>query len=178
MTFQDSQTKKPLNRVKKLIIVALVVCVQGCRDTTKGKYGVLFNPQRVKIGLPVLPQNWTVFNKGKDCDGHNYVSWNKPFDGKSTPKPCLHHKTVRFNSDTILSEENEYLGNSSYTDIDGTFEEELFITYNFIDVKTEGYSQTKGWECAIKNQASCNKFEWSKMTLQEVDSILMKWKLK
>ncbi len=155
----------------------LASCFLSCKYPHKEKYGMMFNAQRSQIGLPALNAKWTICNEGKDYKGNNYISWARPYEGKSTAEPSFFRKTVVFNADTILNEENEYVGNMPYKNIDGTFGEELFITYNFIDLQTKNDSQRKGWECAIKNQASSDHSEKGAISLEQADSILKKWQL-
>ncbi len=72
---------------------------------------------------------------------------------------------------------NWYIGQQKFNTIDGTFNEELYITYHFIKNKYHNF----GWECvlstAIKSDNDYYHIENISITKEKADSILVSWGL-
>jgi hypothetical protein len=70
----------------RLLYIVLLVCVISCtRDTKKKfmqKYGVAFNAERKKLGLPAVTPEMKV---KEHTAGKNYVFLNKKYETVTTP---------------------------------------------------------------------------------------------
>jgi hypothetical protein len=145
--------------------------LQSC-EYAPPKYGLKFNETREKIGLPILSENWEHL---KEFGETGSSSWINPNYDKE--KPYYFRKTVIFNKDTIIWESDWYIGQQKFNTIDGTFNEELYITYHFIKNKYHNF----GWECvlstAIKSDNDYYHIENISITKEKADSILVSWGL-
>ena len=162
--------------MKKLFIIILVMMFSSCSNNSYKKYGLKFNNQRLRIGLPILMGDWEVTNRGIDYNKFDFVVWSRKYDGKNYP--YFLKKTIAYNSDTIIYEENQFIGLNTYNTIDGTYHEELFITYNFIELSLQNYNQKKGCVCIIKNELTCKNLHNGNLTINQADSVLQSWNLR
>jgi hypothetical protein len=154
----------------RLIIIALIVItLSSCEDADSIKYGHKFDTTRAILGLPKLPKNWRIGNQGKANNGCHFVSWTNPND--TVTPPYFYSKTVLLNNDTIIYEENQYIGPDKYTTVDGTFDEELFITYYFDNYIQYDTFYKKTWKYSLRNEDALLK----NIDKKVADSILYAW---
>ena len=158
--------------MKKGIII-LLVFLCACNDNGERKFGLDFNATRKQVGLPVLDKHWKISNTGKDYNGIKYIEWTNK--SRST-NPRLFKKSIRFTNDTILYEENQYIGKNTYSTIDGTFQEEIFVTFNFVNDDSKGVHQNAGWEYVFINSKTFDNDTRQKISKIDCDSILASWK--
>ena len=157
----------------------LIVLIQSCMYSSDSKYGVDFNIEREKIGLPILNENWEHYK----IHGAMAEGWINTTKTKNIP----HHlrKTVTYNKDSIiLREENLYIGHKEFVTIDGIVRECLYISYLFI----EGEEPDKCWSCTLwtakmATDGMISNFQGSyyptdiHITKTTADSILISWGL-
>lgn len=148
-------------------IVSLLI-ISCSNSELNSKYGVSFNTERNKIGLPDLDSSWT-YNKISGSDGGYWIN-----PCHETGIPYHFKKSISCNNDTIIRETNTYIGPHKYTTIDGEFEEELYITYYFNDNRWE-YLWRKG--IPSDNSRRYDEID-DEITSTEADSLLTLWKLK
>ena len=90
-----------VGRMLSLVMAATVVsCTVGCvghHDPPPEKYGVAFNAQRKKLGIPILPDDWTWYRR----------EWRTP---ERPPSSLPHHylKAFVLDGDKPLWERDEY----------------------------------------------------------------------
>ena len=173
--------------IKKTYGFFLLILLLSCKlETSKHrieleipKYGIEFNVEREKIGLPILDSNWRDLDRGKTYDDKtssivSYGRWTNPVAARPNyNKPFYISKSITYNSDTIIIRESDkYLGSRRYTTIDGTSTEMLTITYFFADslwrydlrgerILDQGYSLTDVFA----------------LTKEEADSVLKHWNI-
>lgn len=174
------RNSKSLKDMKK-IIITIISCLSllSCKKE-RPNFGMGFNEERKKIGLPVLSENWK-YKKIIGGDGKT-ERWINP-----RPKyPCQLIKTVTFDQNKkIIYEKNTYYGVNTFPSIDAgdaTMTESLFISYYFQDEKRKNdwskeKLKKKGWNCSFysqKTQSSGN----TEITKEQADSILVAWGIK
>jgi hypothetical protein len=134
---------------------------------TPPKYGVEFNEEREKIGLPLLNENWEYV----EIIGALGSSWINPARDKS--KPSYFSKSVSYNNDTILWESDHYVGLKEYNTIDGKFQEELYVIYHFTKSDSDGV----GWKYVLSTAGESDSMHNIDITKEIADSILISWGL-
>ncbi len=138
----------------------------------------IFNEERKKVGLPMLPENWR-YDKIIGGDG-NAERWLNP----NQKYPCHFQKLVEFdNNKQIIYETDLYYGVNKYpsVDRDNTMTERLTISYYFQDENREKRWRTeklkkKGWNCNFECQKTENSGN-TEITKEQADSILVLWGL-
>jgi hypothetical protein len=176
---------KKRNYLQVWCLLALIIATQGCTgtDSPNPKYGMAFNGERERIGLPVLQENWR-YNKiiGESADEWINPSYNEDI-------PYHFKKTVTFNRDTIINETDYYIGQQEFNTIDGRGKEHLYITYYFIEYEEYDKKCDIGWECIFVTATEATSsnlvperraYAWTiiDITKEEADSILVSWGLK
>lgn len=154
----------------------IAVTLSNC-DKKQNIYGVMFNAQRLNIGLVLLDSTWE-YAKSYTSDGG---MWINPIKEENLPYYFKKHNLIEKNK--IIWETDEYLGKNTYMTIDGNLRESLCITYYFNDkrweyvfctakkMKPNAYSNHPE---KIKGLYYETSFVISKM---EADSILSSWNL-
>ena len=147
-----------------LIVITPILLFESCTHSDLNiKYGVAFNQVRQNVGLSVLDSTWR-YNEAVGVLGG---SWLNPICPKDSP--CYYKKSFLCDNDTsLIWEQDMYQGSQKYTTVDGTFNEELCITYYFKD-KYLKYTWTKGLPHKdSKFYYECN----DEITSTEADSLL------
>lgn len=135
------------------------------------KYGPEYNAERMKIGLPILPENWKLIYSGPD----GAVWLNPEADAKYEARIPFHRtKRVGYENGVLISEGDSYYGSKDYTNVDGTFREFVGITYHFRIGKNDRPGQHLGWD-AIRADATAPYGEY--ISLEEAEAILKAWGL-
>jgi len=134
------------------------------------KYGPEYNAERMKVGLPVLPENWKLVDSGPDG-----AAWLNPeANAKERSRIPVHsEKHVRYENGILISEGDSYYGSQDYTNIDGTYREFIGITYHF-KVSRNDRLQKLGWTAT-----RCDAVEpyCKDISLEEAEAILKAWGL-
>ena len=149
--------------------IAVALLMSSCSNSgLDSKYGIAFNPERNKIGLPVLDSTWT-YSRAIGVIGGGWINPNCKKD-----TPCYYKKNFLCNDDrTMLWEEDMYVGPNKYTTVDGTFEETLYITYYFKDKRWKYL-----WRKGVTVENSRWEFdEYIEISSKEADSLLTLWGL-
>ena len=135
------------------------------------KYGPEYNAERMRVGLPILPENWKLVYSGTDGAG-----WLNPeADAKERARIPVHsEKNVHYEGGVLTSEGDVYYGSKDYTYFDGTDRESVAISYHFKIGKNDLPQQQLGW--------SATKFDATDPTgrdisLEEAEAILKAWGL-
>ena len=126
----------------KLILLALtlLLLLSACHDNAMlEKYGAKFDRERKKIGLPHLDSRWKL--AGNESDGLMWINSLHSDTGAYYFK-----KSMYIRHDTLISEDDEYIGPHRYKTIDGSSDEDLWVSYHFRDYRTD-MDHKKGWEC-------------------------------
>jgi hypothetical protein len=147
------------------------------------KYGIEFNEERKRVGLPILDSNWRhLSGKMVDETGRRvfYTTWVNPAR-RETNKSYHFARSIRYNNDTIFSESNQYTGSRRFATLDGTSTETLFITYFFVDSRWR-YSFLGEKIPDLENYSSSDGRIYSSskifvLTKEEADSVLKHWNI-
>jgi hypothetical protein len=135
------------------------------------KYGPEYNAERMRIGLPILPENWKLVYSGPD--GARWL--NPEADAKERARIPVHsEKSVDYDSGVLLSDGDSYYGSKDYTDIEGTHREFVGITYHYQIGKNDRPGQQLGWD-AMRCDAEEPKCKY--ISLEEAEVILKAWGL-
>jgi hypothetical protein len=160
-------------RSKSLILILFLLFVFSC-DLPKPKYGVEWNEQRKKYGLPLLDSTWKVVGVSE-----KHTSYENPKSDSLKKLLIPHHAYKRVNYDknfNIWSEKDEYYGDSAVSNPEGYFVNRVIISYIFKD--TLGYK--KGWYCTVGNyneiKTPFGTFK-DDLTLEQAEAILKLWGL-
>ncbi len=136
------------------------------------KYGTEYNAERMKIGLPILPENWKLVYSGPDG------AWwlNPEANAKERARIPVHsEKSVGYEDGVLISDGDSYYGSKDYTNIEGTFREFVGITYHFKIGKNDRPGQQLGWDATKVDAAA----PWGKdISLEEAEMILNEWGIK
>lgn len=165
-----------MTRTKLLPIVlsvALFVTTVACGmlpSQPAPKYGPEYNAERMRIGLPILPENWKLVYSGTDG-----AAWLNPeADAKERARIPVHsEKSVRYEDGVLISEGDSYYGSKDYTYFDGTDREFVGITYHFKIGKNDRLQQL-GWTAVRHDAAEPNGKD---ISLEEAEAILKSWGL-
>jgi len=163
------------NIIKTAVVLLLTTLLGSCFNVVNKqplpKYGMEFNEERKKIGLPVLQGNWNYIW----ADGYKEFGnvWVNPICDTDISIPYYFKKSTGYNNDTIISESDCYVGTRKFETIDGTFEEMLYITYYFAD---------KQWKYVFRGEYKSDEFKYSHLsnfdlTKSQADSILKSWNI-
>jgi hypothetical protein len=159
-------------QIKLWLLVVLLAALGGCKY--EAKYGLEYNEQRKKIGLPLLEAGWKLSTVLED-----HTSYTNPDDDIYREKKQAFHwsKSIYYKKGELTKEYDTYIGPGTYTTIeDGTFDEEIRISYYYkVDSVSGGYK--KGWVCTLLDQSTAGSinFEKRNITLKEAEKILKRW---
>ena len=162
------------NKLAHIIYFFLIILV-SCNHVQplEERYGINFNNKREKIGLIPLNSQWQ-FDKSDNKIG---IFWNpKNLDSlKNSSNAYYGQKRMRFKSDTIIFEADEFVGPKPFSE-KGEFGELSYIYY-FTPFETRSI----GWEYSIMWQIGEDErgmiVSSKDITKNEADSILHSWGL-
>jgi hypothetical protein len=134
------------------------------------KYGPEHNAERMRIGLPILPENWKPVYSGTDG-----ATWMNPeADAKERARIPVHsEKSVHYEDGVLISEGDSYYGSKDYTYEDGTDREFVGITYHFKIGKNDRLQQL-GWTARRRDATEPHGKD---ISLEEAEAILNTWGL-
>lgn len=124
-------------------------------------YGIKYNNERNRIGLPILPKEWTAvptFTSGA------IILWVNTKKANEEKKAFHGRKWIAYNKDTIVSESDWYFGPGSKQN-----RKVLIISYNF---KPEA-GKSKGWSYTFSTKDDPYFLEG--ISKIQADSILKTW---
>lgn len=159
---RDVYTKS--KEIVSLLLFAVCLVAISCKPV-KPRYGLEFNSERKKIGLPILAADWEYVK----VVGATASCWICPIQEKDIPYHF--EKTVAYNSDKLKWEQNVYFGTRKCTTPDGTLIEQLIVTYHF----TKNEHGEIGWEYELED---CNTKRYAQVSKATADSVLADWGLK
>ena len=151
---------------KPLAFIACLIILTGCSNTTPPKFSQESNPERKKIGLPVIEDDWLMYESR-----NTEAVWKTP--GSNTDSPNHFKKKVFFNTGQWISETDHYYSGKTGPSPDpdgGTQWEKVTVSYGFIP--KPGYP--KGWTCRYQSPTNWGE----KVTLVEAEARLESWGLK
>ena len=162
------------NKVTLLLIVLLTANTFACRTLKhyEPQYGKIFNAKRKEIGLPIIPNNWEISSvHAEEC------TWVNPERKKQyTNRTPVHwSKYLNYRTGALISETDTYYGHEDYHLKDeGTYREELVITYFYQEDTLVYGSEAKTWKIWLYGNTAP---EGKVINLQEAESILKEWGL-
>ena len=147
-------------------VCLFAMMLSACSESIGSKYGPKYNSEREKLGIPIIPTNWT---------SHGGDQWYNPIqDGQLTRRIPVHQsKFIDVRNGVLLLEEDEYDGSESYHDQDGTYRESLFVTYCYqADIKCHGKT---GWGILYQSQKTFDEQTYDTLNLDDAKKILKDW---
>lgn len=127
-------------------------------------YGMQYNSVRDNLGLSLLSENFELTKQN-----NSYEIW----ENENCKTGCHFKKKIMYPNGLPTTETDEYTGTKFYKTIDGTFKENLFITYHYKKKKDESR-----WEYTLFDQPSVNEgFLGKKITKRAAKAILKKWNI-
>jgi hypothetical protein len=146
-----------------LFLGALMVAfLAGCKDYTK-QYGLAYNAERAKRGIPTVPVTWEISGSGRDFDCVNIkVDYTKPYH--------LAKRVFVGPNGIIASEVDTYFSGKSFATLAGDkVDQEVFVYYDYTLEKAGN-----PWRIDV----SLDPDQFLKdVSLQEGDQILRSWGL-
>jgi hypothetical protein len=147
------------------IIGILVMLSFGC-NSFKYKYGVHFNAERKKLGIPLLPSDW---NTDRNFWNNEYIIWRSPL---KDCRNCFDVKSVLVKNDKILIDHTEFISDITY-EVDETYSSaHIGFTYCFTNVDS---SLRVGMNCLYYHDAITH-YTPEVLTIDQADSIINVWK--
>ena len=144
-------------------VMALLLCSCSAKISHVTKYGLAYNPERERLGIPTIPSTWTIQNLGKYFDCFN-----------SNPNEKVPHRLLKrvFVENGVIASETDtfYSGRTFfYPPEQITLPEEISIEYDYLRAK-----DGNPW----KAHADLSASERSKsVSIEEVRQILTSWGL-
>jgi hypothetical protein len=127
-----------------LLMILLLIALSACKEPDP-QYGKEFNPERKKIGLPIIPDNWELARVMVDTSRWVNPERSEKFNARI---PVHWSKSVWYPEGNLVLEEDIYYGINDYTTVDGTYREDLVITY-YYQVDEHDYRQKLGWDVSL-----------------------------
>lgn len=162
------------NRGLNIFLVMFVMTLFSCSNNRISqvviqKYGQSFNDVRKEVGLSLLTDSFKLrqakyFGKNRT---YGCIEW-----GKNSQPPVS--KEVRLNNDSVVSEQDLYMGQEMYVTIDGTFNELLSIEYNFTEKNIKYVFEGFEPDTSLRNMKVYNSIT-RELTKIEADSVLSSW---
>lgn len=145
---------------------------QALNQTLNQKYGIAYNSERKKIGLPIIPNDWTYTNS----------AWTNPKSSELFKNRIPYHesKFILDNKGVLIYEEDVYYGSQDYNDVGGfdRGRDELSIKYCYrVDQQDYDCSKKSGWHILFLSQKSFDTFTYDKLNIDEAKKILNDWGL-
>lgn len=148
------------------------------------KYGIEFNHEREKIGLPILDENWgyiKTHNSGRysyRMDIHTVANaWVNLTQKRDSPFHYRKFVVFRDREGSIIQERDEYVGPLIEGDDTRTM---LYVTYNFVrnrDIHTSAFNDI-GWKYELNSDRRYNWVSNISITKETADSIFVAWGLR
>jgi hypothetical protein len=154
------------------IVLSIFILISACSYNNRSKFGQELNSHRQKIGLPLLPADWTITKKGEDFNGQQFETYLNP-NRIERKQPSLFSKTVKYKGDELISERNEYHTGQKYETIDGHSYISLIITYSFREDREGSKLYQPGWHISYYSADD----QLMNLTIQQADSLLRTWGL-
>ena len=166
-----SSSEKKMRQLTILVFILLMVGNGAICASLTPKYGKEFNEERMKIGIPIIPDNWELNSVLQDS-----ARWVNPerIEKHNERIPVHHSKGLNYRTGILLSETDIYYGKEDYKTIDGTFRENLSISY-FYQVDDYSYVKRTGWWIILNNQQTEDASMDTEITIEEAEKILEEW---
>ena len=101
--------------LKSSCFVVFMLTMAYCVEPQNDKFGKTYNKERIKIGLPIIKDSWTL-KQGAMYDGAFFYSgpkdnatWFTNTRTKDKTLPYYAYKTIYFMGDTLVAESDTYL---------------------------------------------------------------------
>ncbi len=101
-----------------LLVMFLAVGLVTCKPLIRSepRFGREYNIERMKVGVPIIPDDWELFNSDA-----KYAAWVNPARAKNMSDriPLHYDKALDYRTGSLLSETDTYYGKEDYTIPDG-----------------------------------------------------------
>ena len=142
----------------------LLIAITGCSDVGVKSYGVAYNSERAKLGLPPVPNGWKIYNYGQYFDCIN--------EHADRSKPHRSGKRVSLGTNGVIAyEQDSFYSGQKFLDPHQQFTREQYISILY-----DYSASTNSSPWRILADLSPNRVQVS-LTLQEADRILASWGL-
>lgn len=155
-------------KLRLLVLIALTtLSLAACSvfRRPEPKYGREFNAERMKIGLPIIEEDWQLSRSDK-----GRCSWvTSRREDKARRQPVHFSKDVNYRTGMLLSETDLYFGSEDWF-LDGeTYREELTVTYSF---RVDDYASRRrlGWSAWLTDRDGSRE-----ISLEEAEQVLARW---
>lgn len=149
--------------------ISIFVSLNACTLVTP-RYGIGYNSDRQKLGLPTIPATWTVDARFDESIWYN-PEWQRKYDDRI---PVHASKYVSYRNGTLLLETDEYYGKNDWSCEESICREQLFITYCYqADNQCNGED---GWFVIYMSNES-KGFGKEFISMKEAMIILDEWDL-
>ncbi len=147
------------------VIVSLVV-LSYWRQTTHPKFGLDYNPERQKLGIPVIPADWSSM-----VTDSNITSWYDPQGAEKRGDHLPYHasKDIYSQNGILSSEADTYFGPTDYNDNFSMTPQRERITITYL------YNEN-GWFVSYMSQATHNTGEYT-ISINQAKTFLASWGL-
>ncbi len=162
-----------MRRMAVATLLALIpLSLAGCSllRLPDPKYGRAFNAERMRIGLPLIEDNW----QPSQCDRFGCVWVNPAREEDYGKHRAVHYsKSQDIRGGALLSEGDTYFGPEDYVVDDGaTVREQLGIGYNFQEVEDDPLGGL-GWVAWLQDRDGSRQ-----ITMEEAEQVLARWGLR
>lgn len=144
-----------------LLIAVIVIGLSACQKSNDF-YGLAFNAQRQKIGLPVIPSNWYLIKDTIWVNPEREIKYSQHI-------PVHVSKSIVQKGGKLISETDLYYGSMEYTLAGESFREFIEITYYY---PLEGLNSK--WEIILYDQSTIKSTK-SEISLEKAEEILKRW---
>ena len=156
-----------MKKIKYLLLIFTICLIcYACRKQ-QPLFGKEYNQERIKIGIPIIPDNWNAPSAGSDD-----ANWYNP-DSDNFHKakiPFYVSKYVNYQSGILTYEQDEYFGREDFLWDGSLFRERIFITYKYNF--TYG-NQEFNWSATYSNKDGLSQ----DIGLSKAKEILKSWGL-
>ena len=145
------------------LMVALLLCGCSAGVSYVSKFGLAYNAEREKLGIPTIPSNWTIQDMG------SYFDCFDPNPNQNVPHRLS--KRVFIENGTVVSETDTFYSGKTFY-----FEPEQITLPQQISIEYD-YSRAKNGN-PWKVHADLNAAErFKSISIQEAHQILAEWGL-
>jgi hypothetical protein len=145
-----------------LFSIGIISCGQRKADDCQDAYGIDFNEDRDKLGLPIIESDWVMH----DCDT-NFVYWSNRQNKVLSVEPTHLWKRVYLRNGELLKEEDVF-----------HFESNINKAYRLVSQVYTEKKDSASFRLIIYHKNTFPPTFGREVTFFEADSILIAWNLK
>ena len=146
---------------RMLLAISVMLFMVGCSELLFGppRYGVEFNEERKKIGLPILEHDWEIVNHGPD-----YVVWANP-EREVLTRPHYRTLAMKYDQRGPIEQIDTYDSSQEYLNQTEASYESVYIAIEY------RFRDTPGWRVRYNNADNAG----DDYSLEQAEAILRAW---